>query len=116
MNEDDPDQSAQFCEWFQHKVHEDEFVSKIVWSDEATFKLNDTVNHCNCVFWAPEGSHIHVDEAANLPELTVWCGLSHRVLIGLFFFEGTVTGPVYLTILQTSILPAICQLYGIEPF
>jgi hypothetical protein len=38
-NEDDPDRSVQFCEWFQHKAHEYEgFVSKIVWSDEATME------------------------------------------------------------------------------
>lgn len=37
MNADDPDQIVQFCEWFQHNVHEDEeLVSKIAWSDEAT--------------------------------------------------------------------------------
>jgi hypothetical protein len=43
MNVDDPDRSFQFCERFRHKVHEDEgFRSKIVCSDEATFKLNGT--------------------------------------------------------------------------
>jgi hypothetical protein len=91
MNEDEPDRRAQFCEWFQHNVHKDEFLSKIVWPDEATFNLNDTVNYHNCVYWAPENSHIRVDKAANLPGLTVCRGLSRRVLIGLFFFEGTVT-------------------------
>lgn len=34
------------CEWFQHKVHE---MSKTVWSHEATFKMNGTVNRHNCV-------------------------------------------------------------------
>jgi hypothetical protein len=34
----------QFCEWFQHIVNEDdEFLMKLVWSDEAQFKLNGTV-------------------------------------------------------------------------
>jgi hypothetical protein len=36
MNEHIPDRWVQFCEWFQRKVHKDEeFVSKISWSDEA---------------------------------------------------------------------------------
>jgi hypothetical protein len=39
MNEGDPGQRVQFYEWFQHKTHEDEFVSNIVWSHEATFKF-----------------------------------------------------------------------------
>jgi hypothetical protein len=50
MNEDDPDGRLQFCAWFQHKVHEnEEFASKIVCSDEATFKLNGAANRHNYV-------------------------------------------------------------------
>jgi hypothetical protein len=50
-DEDDPDGGVQFCEWFQHKVHEDEeLVSKIVWSDEATFQLKATANRHNCAY------------------------------------------------------------------
>jgi len=82
----------QFCEWFQQMVNEDEeFVTKIVWSDEAQFKLNGTVNRHNCVYWAPENLHIHVDMAVNVPGVNVWCGMSARGLIGPFLFEGTVT-------------------------
>jgi hypothetical protein len=41
----------QFYEWFQHEVHEDEeFMSKVVWSDEAIFKLNITANRHNYVY------------------------------------------------------------------
>ena len=102
----------QFCEWFQQMVNEDEdFVTKIVWSDEAQFKLNGTVNRHNCVYWAPENLHIHVDKAVNLPGVNVWCGLSARGLIGPFFFEGTVTGEVHWEMLRSSILPAIGALY-----
>jgi hypothetical protein len=93
MNEDDPDRRAQFCEWFQHKVHKDEeFVSKTVWSNEVTFKLDGTVNRHKCV--TPDSPHIHVEDAVNLPGLTAWCGLSYRGS----FFEGTITGRVYLNI------------------
>jgi hypothetical protein len=53
MNEEDSYVRVQFCEWFQHKVHEDEeFMSKIVWSDEATFKLvvqRIAINYVYCV-------------------------------------------------------------------
>jgi hypothetical protein len=59
---------------------------KIVWSDEATFKLNGTVNCHNCVHWAPENLHIHVNKVVNLPGLTVWCRPTYRGLTGPFFF------------------------------
>ena len=40
INDDDPNRQMQFCEWFQQMVNEDEeFVMKIVWSDELKFKL-----------------------------------------------------------------------------
>jgi hypothetical protein len=74
MNEDDPDQRVKFYRQFQCKVHEDEeYVSKTVCSDEATFKLTGTLNCHNCVYWAPENLHIYVDKAVNLPGFTVLC-------------------------------------------
>ena len=45
LNEDDPDRRTQYYEWFRNMVQEDEaFVGKVVWSDEAQFKLNGAVN------------------------------------------------------------------------
>ncbi|XP_053434088.1 uncharacterized protein LOC128576103 [Nycticebus coucang] len=115
LNEDDPDRRVQYCEWFQNMVHVDEeFVGKMVWSDEAQFKLNGTVSRHNCVYWAPEMAHVEKD--VHLLGLNVWCGLSLRGLIGPFFFEGPVTGPVYLDMLRTSILPAIRTLFGDDVF
>jgi len=112
VNEDDSDRRMQFCEWFQQMVNEDkEFVTKIVWCDEAQFKLNGTVNRHNCVYWAPENLHDHVDKAVNLPGVNVWCELSARGLIEPFFFEETVTGEAYLEMLRSSILAAIRALY-----
>jgi len=69
------------------------------------------VNRHNCVYWAPENLHIHVDKAVNLSGMNVWCGLSARGSIGSFFFDGTVTGEAYLEMLRSSILPAICAIY-----
>jgi hypothetical protein len=74
-------------ELFQHKVHEDEkLVRKIVWSDEATFKLNGTVNCHKYVYWAPENPHIHVEKMVNLPRLAVCNGLSYGCFNGTILF------------------------------
>ena len=100
----------------KHGREDEEFVGKMVWSDEAQFKLNGTVNRHNCVYWAPENPHVHVEKEVSLPGLNVWCGLSLKVLIGPFFFEGTVTGHVYLDMLRTSILPAIRTLFRNDRF
>jgi hypothetical protein len=115
MNEDDPDRRVQFSERFQHKMHKGEqLVSKNVWSDEAACKLNGTDNRHNSVLGSRESTHScgQGDQFTR----TVWCELSYRGLIGPFFLGGTVTGPVYLNMLRTSILLTIHQLYGNEPF
>jgi hypothetical protein len=84
-------------QWLEGMVHEDEKVArKVIWSDEAQFKMNGTVNHHNCVYWVPVNPHVHMGKEVNLPGVNVWCGLSSCGLIGPFFFEGTVTGQVCL--------------------
>ncbi|CAM1299642.1 Uncharacterised protein r2_g956 [Pycnogonum litorale] len=108
LNDDDPDRRVQFCEWYLQQCEENEdFSTKIVWSDEATFKLNGSINRHNCTYWGPENPHVTVERHVNLPGIAVWCGLSSKGLIGPFFFDATVTGPIYLNLLQQSVMPCI---------
>ncbi|XP_076322031.1 uncharacterized protein LOC143231372 [Tachypleus tridentatus] len=93
---------------------DDEFPLKIVWSDEATFKLNGSINRHNCTYWATENSHVTEEHHLNLPGVIVWCGLSARGLIGPFFFQDTVTGLNYLNILQEFAMPRIQEQFGEE--
>nr|CAI5851003.1 unnamed protein product [Callosobruchus analis] len=72
-------------------IREPGFMGSIIWSGEAQFKLNGTVNRHNCVYWCEENPHITIEKAVNLPGVNAWCGLSSRGLIGPFRFEGTVT-------------------------
>jgi hypothetical protein len=66
-------------------VHEsEEFRSKIISFDEATFKLNGTINHHRCVYWTPENPHIYVDKAIRLPGLScVDCSFLKEQLLAL---------------------------------
>ena len=50
-----------------------------------------------------------VDYHVNLLGITVWCGLSLRGSIGPFFFDDTVTNPVYLNLLQQSVMPSFSK-------
>ena len=53
--EDDPDRRLQFCEMMRGQfVGEVETLDKIIWSDEACFKLSGHVNRHNYVYWADE--------------------------------------------------------------
>ena len=41
----------------------------------------------------------------NLVGVTVWCGISALGILGPFFFDQTVTGDVYLNLLEESVGP-----------
>lgn len=85
INEDDPDRRVEYCEWYLARcVEEAIFPTKIVWSDEATFKLNGSINRHNCTYWGPDNPHVTVEHHVNLPGVTVWCGLSSRGLDNSF--------------------------------
>ena len=80
IKKDDTDRRMEHCEWFNGIVHNNEvFPEMIVWSDEAQFKLNGTVNRHNCVYCTTANPHVHVDKAVNLPGVKVWCGLFYWV-------------------------------------
>jgi hypothetical protein len=82
----------------------------IVWSDEATFKLNGTVNSHNFVYWATENPCVPEEQAVNLLGVSVWCGLSYGGLIGPFF-KVTVMGASSLSLLQANIAPSTSSLF-----
>ena len=45
FNDDDPDRRVQYCEWYLQQGEENaDFSTRIVWSDEAIFKLNGSIN------------------------------------------------------------------------
>ena len=61
--EDNPDRLLQFCEIMHDQfVREQvETLDKIIWSDEACFKLSGQVNRHNCVYWANENPNITIE-------------------------------------------------------
>ena len=115
LNEDDYDRIIQFCEWYQAKCAEDnQFPKKIVWSDEATFKLNGSINRHNFTYWAADNPHVTVEHHANLPGITVSCGLSAFGLIGPFFFDHTVNCANYLNLLLEYAMPRMQEMFRNE--
>jgi hypothetical protein len=75
------------------------FPDFIVLFDEATFKLNGTLSQHNYVYCASENPCVTEEQAVSLAGVSLWCSMSSRGLIGTFFFEATVTGAAYLSVL-----------------
>ena len=102
LNDNDPPQRLEFCTWAMEMIENDPtWSSNILFSDEALFYLNGKVNTQNYRYWADVNPHwMEGIKALNSPRLMVWCGIWGDVVVGPFFFEGTVTGAAYLAMLQ----------------
>lgn len=100
--QDDIDRRLKFCEWYLGCFEEDpQLYREIFWTDEATFKLNDTINRHNCVYWSTENPNVVcIEKHPNLPGVCIWTGIHARGLVGPYFFDNTVTGQTYLKMLE----------------
>ena len=80
--EDNFDRRLDFTEWYLSCSADDPaFYCSLVWSDEASFKLNGIVNRHNCVYWSTDNPHITMEQAVNLPSvMVVICGHTDSML------------------------------------
>ncbi|KAG8252410.1 hypothetical protein J6590_057836 [Homalodisca vitripennis] len=95
-----------YCELYVRRHEADNtFYKSILWSDEATFKLNCRVKRHNVVYWDSVYPHLFIQTELNAPGVCVWLEslLEDEVqLIGLlitpmdFSIWGIVKGKVYL--------------------
>lgn len=79
---------------------------KMIWfSDEAHFWLTGYVNKQNHRFWATENPRIFQTTSMKPERLSVFCAISRSGIIGPFFFEENITGPVYQRMLLEEFIP-----------
>lgn len=111
--EDDFDRRIEFCETIMEQNNRDPmFLSKVLFSDEATFLLNGHVNRQNCRYWATINPHWMQEYGTQYPEkVNVWAGIIGDRIIGPYFFEETLTGARYLEFLQNFLLPELNRLF-----
>jgi hypothetical protein len=97
----DRNRRLQFSTDFQQRQEEDGFAEKLVFSDEATFHVYGTVNCHNVRIWGTENPHVTVEHVRASPKVNVFCAVASCKVYGPFFFaEPTVTGIIYLDMLQ----------------
>lgn len=113
LNEDDPDRRLQFCEIMMGLCQANRRLHRqILFSDEATFCLNGTVNRQNCRYWSRVNPHWMVEAHTQHPQkVNVWAGIVDNRIVGPFFFEGTLTGERYLEFLQNDLVPALVVIF-----
>lgn len=108
---------VKFCEWLMEKcTAEQNFMQKLITSDEAHFHLYGHTNKQNCRFWAKENPRILNEKPLHSVRVTVWCALTFDCVIGPFFFEDeqgaavTVTAERYNHMLTNFFIPELQRL------
>ncbi|GFY25148.1 transposable element tc3 transposase [Trichonephila clavipes] len=91
-----------------------EWPWNILWTDEAHFHLDRSVNTHNCRIWETDNPHSTLRVPLHSPKVTVWCGFSASFILGPYFFEElgaggpvtcSVTGQRYASLLRNKIIP-----------
>ena len=108
LNDDDPDRGTEFCEKLLIMAEEDYSIfDKIIWTDEAIFKLNGHVNRHNSIYWNSQNPRIDIERDLSVPGIAVWIGISSDGMIGPLLFSFTITGESYVEMLRNYFQPAI---------
>lgn len=114
LNEDDFDRRTEFCEDIMARIDEDPHLPfDIVFSDEATFQLDGTLNRHNCRYWSDVNPDwIRADKSQYPQKLNVWAGILNNRIIGPFFIDGNLNAVKYEAMLRDQIVPAIREIAG----
>ncbi|GBL88979.1 hypothetical protein AVEN_255144-1 [Araneus ventricosus] len=89
-----------------------------LWTDEAHFYLQGSVNTQNCRIWARNNPFQMQPLTLHSQKVTVWCGFAAAFILCLFFFEEigpsgpvtcTVDGKRYESLLRNQLIPALQQ-------
>lgn len=107
--EDDFDRRLEFCDRMMEFCNNfPNIINTIVFSDEATFSLNGTINRHNCRYWARENPHWMREHHTQFPhKINVWAGILGQQIIGPFILVENLTGPRYLQLLRNNVIPAL---------
>ncbi|GFS80879.1 transposable element tc3 transposase [Trichonephila clavipes] len=91
-----------------------EWPWNILWTDEAHFHLDGSVNTHNCRIWQRDNPPSTLRVPLHSPKVTVWCGFSASFILGPYFFEEliaggpvtcSITGQRYASLLRNKIMP-----------
>ena len=107
----------EFCNTFLEMFHREEnFIEKIIMSDEAHFHLSGYVNKQNTRFWATENPKLIHEKPLHSEYVTVWCGVSWHGIIGPYFFTNengatvSVNSARYQQLLRNFLVPKLEEL------
>ncbi|CAI6348722.1 unnamed protein product [Macrosiphum euphorbiae] len=106
----DSERRLQFLSWFSVQFEIDNlFYKNILWTDESKFTNNGVMNKQNNRFW--DDTNPHWSRETNFQTvwgINVWCGLIGGILLGPYFYDGTLSGRRILDFLVNQ-LPLLLE-------
>lgn len=115
LNEQDFDRRLDYCHWMLGMINENrQFLSQILWTDEATFNSDGKVNMHNMHYWSAENPHwFRGVQHQGRWSLNVWCGILEGNIIGPYFFDQPLNGNIFLDFLANQ-LPILLENVALE--
>lgn len=102
----DPQNRLDFCNWLllQEEIN-DRFLPNVIFTDEARFSRDGTVNTQNMHYWSDTNPFwLRADHHQRQWSVNVWCGLYGQQLIGPVFFQGTLTAARYTEMILKNVV------------
>ena len=94
-----------FCNFMLNRLNnERDFFKKILWTDESSFSTSGLPNRQNYRHWSQENPQFTRQvRLQGRKTVNVWCGLLNNRVIRPYFFDDTLTGPLYHQFLDTHL-------------
>jgi hypothetical protein len=97
---------------FDKMENKDDYLNKILFSDEETFHLSGKVNYHTVRIWGTWNPHEIMEHVRDPPKLNIFCAVGSVKVYGPFFFaKPSVTGISYLDKLETYLATGTAR-YG----
>jgi hypothetical protein len=111
LQQGDKEKRKEFAEWMLTDL---DLMDKTLWTDEAYFSLNGEINNHNCIVWGKSKPTTVLTTTMFSPKVCVWIGVSSSFILEPYFFDGTVDGESYLTMLHKHVIPQLQRLRVIK--
>ncbi|XP_064469579.1 uncharacterized protein LOC135384303 [Ornithodoros turicata] len=94
-----------------HAINKDDYTRRVQFCIDELSRIEANPLHLQFLLFSDEATFHINGHPVQSPKTTVWCGLWLEGIVGPFFFDGTVTGQNYLTMLQREFLPELASLH-----
>lgn len=102
----DRQRRIEFCNWLTEKLDQDEdFLNKIIWTDESRFTNCGLFNRHNEHYWAEENPRHIVQTRPQIKfGVNVWAGIVGGRVLGPYLYDVNLTGVRYNDFLGTTLM------------